>query len=215
MQRVVRIPLGYEINELGEKVLDLPDEPVPIIGRTQKLRTTRVRPDWKGKLGRRADQHVIQEKFCQVYATRGDLNGKECAIEAGYAHGSAARTACLLLKKPAIRERIQQIIASGVPCIVRLPLKQRQSLYANEFQMLFYTKMADLRAGLGSKYKEYLDERYNKQRFNRRERKEGHMTYRLHRRQATEYAMAICDAKYGQLSRKKKRWDKFTKKWVW
>ena len=215
MQHRVILPSRYIYGPNGERSIPLPDEPVPVLGRNEGF-TARTKITPKGAVrGRPANAKFLLEKFCQVYATRGDLNGKECAIEAGYALSSAAKAACGLLKKPAVQERIKEIIASGVPCVLRAPIRERQKLWVSEFIELRDKKYEELRKGLGEKYQEFLDFRYDKVQFNRRERREGHMTHRLHVRIATEYAIAVCNAKYGLLGRRKKQWDKYTQQWIW
>jgi hypothetical protein len=196
---------GYKLESIGEKVVPLPD--LFLLG---GCRDVNVR-----QRGRRVNSKYLQNRFCEVYAKRGDLSGKDCAVEAGYSPVSAANVASRLLKKAEVQRAVAAILESGVPCIVRLPLRVRRSLWANEFLRLRAERYNELRAALGETYREFLDERYNKAQFNRRQRKEGHMTHRLHTRIATEYAMDICNAKYGQLGRRKQKWDKYNQKWVW
>lgn len=216
MQHRVILPSRYIYGPNGERSIPLPDEPVPVLGRNEGFSpTVEVEVPKTYKTGRKANEKEVVEKFCQVYATRGNLNGKQCAIEAGYAPSNAAQAACGLLKKPAVQERIKEVIASGVPCVMRAPIRERQKLWVSSFIELRDRKYEELRKGLGEKYREFLDFRYDKVQFNRRERREGHMTHRLHARISTEYAIAVCNAKYGMLGRRKKQWDKYTQQWIW
>lgn len=52
---------------------------------------------------------AMQERFCQLYATRDDLTQTDCAREAGYAHASAAVAASDLVRQPRIQERVRDL----------------------------------------------------------------------------------------------------------
>lgn len=211
MQREVRTDVLHETGVNTEKILLLPDLPVPVSGNNSSesspLKKTKV-----VKLGRKLNEKELQEKFCYLYATRGDLSGKACAAEAGYA--APAMAASRLLKKEGVQLRIEEIKNSGVPCIVRLPKQERKKLYYEHFLRLYNEKRVELRKELGPIYREYLDFRHNTTRYTRSERREGWLAANLHDRDATQYAKAYCDAKFGKVREFKMKWDKYQQKWV-
>lgn len=167
------------------------------------------------KMGRPPNAKELQESFCIAYATRGDLSGRKCAIEAGYAPSSAAVTASNLLKKESIQARIKQIIESGeYNCIVRRSKHDRRKLYTQYYDQAYQWKYEEQKAALGYEVKRCLEERYNRT-MRWKERKEGHLTHRILHKQAVQFAMDYCNNLFGELNRKRPRYDKYVRKAVY
>lgn len=167
------------------------------------------------KRGRPVNQKELREAFCMIYATRGDLPAGRCAVEAGYAPSSASNTASGLLKVPEVQARISQIIESGeYNCVVRKPKKERTKLYSAYYEQAYHLKYRELREGLGHHVRYCLDERYNRT-IRWKDRKEGHLTHRIIHKQAVQFAMEYCNSLFGNLNRKKPRFNKYVRKDVY
>lgn len=167
------------------------------------------------KMGRPANAKELQEKFCIAYATRGDVPARQCAVMAGYSSGSAPVTATRLLKKPEIQARIKEIIDSGnYQCIVRRNKKERQKLYSQYYEQAYQWKYEEQKATLGYDVKRCLEERYNRT-LRWKERKEGHLTHRILHKQAAQFATEYCNGLFGELNRKRPRYDKYVQKYVY
>jgi phage terminase small subunit len=211
MQRRVILPLGYNRDENGDKFIPLPELILPEKERTKRLRKGElgvVKPACR-KMGRKLNEDELREKFCHLYATRGDLSAKDCVYMAGY---SSVNTAYRLLKDPAILARIEEIKGSGIPCIVRATLAERKKLYLEKFLRLYNEKKVELHKGLGAEYRIMQNRRKDKVGVTRREKKEGWTTEHLHHRDATEYAKAICDKEFGPvLLLEKTKFNKYRK----
>jgi phage terminase small subunit len=167
------------------------------------------------KLGRPLNAKILQEKFCILYATRGDLPAGRCAVEAGYAESSSTTTASKLLKRPEVQARIRQVLESGeYNCVVRKPKKARVKLYSEYYEQAYDWKYAEQKALLGHQVRHCLEERYNRT-MRWKDRKEGHLTHRILHKQAAQFATDYCNSLFGELNRKRPRYNKYVRKTIY
>lgn len=163
------------------------------------------------KQGRQTDEGLREKRFCFAYATRGDLSGKECAIEAGYSPKNAANVASAMLKRDRVKAEIERVLQSGVKCIVRANVRERAKLYSAHYDKIYREHFEQQLLELGSYYRDCVLNRRNAA-YPYRDRKEGNRNYNVMHKNSVQFAIAQCDAMFGPLNRKKPRFDRFTKK---
>lgn len=163
------------------------------------------------KPGRQVDAGLREKRFCFVYATRGDLTAKDCAIEAGYSPKNAANVASAMLKRDRVKAEIERVLQSGVTCILRAGVKERSKLYTAYYEVFYRQHFEKQLAELGSYYRDCVLNRRNEA-YSRKDRIEGNQNYNVMHKNSVQFAIAQCDAMFGPLNRKKPRFDRFTKK---
>lgn len=165
-------------------------------------------------MGRRLDEKLVQERFCRVYAERGDLPARKCAIEAGYSEASAAAVASRLLKKPAILERIEAIKQElGDNYIVRANKKRRELNYRYFFRKIYLEEYKRQLAELGWHERECVENRYLPS-LRWKFRKQGQTDHKALHRNAVRVATELCDKRFGPVNQRKPVFDKTTKTWT-
>lgn len=170
-----------------------------------------IRDYLERKPGRQTDEVLREKRFCFVYATRGDLSAKACAIEAGFSPKSAANVASAMLKRDRVKAEIERVLQSGVECIVRANVRERSKLYTTYYDRFYRQHFEKQLSELGSYYRDCVLNRRNAV-YSYKDRKEGNRNYNVMHKNSVQFAIAQCDAMFGPLNRKKPRFDRFTKK---
>ena len=166
------------------------------------------------KTGRKLDEKQLQERFCRLYAERGDLPARTCAIQAGYSEASAAVTASRLLKRPAILERIEAIKQElGDNYIVRANKKRRELNYRYFFRKIYLQEYKRQLAELGWHERNCVENR-NLPSLRWKFRKQGITDHKALHRNAVRVAQELCDKRFGPVNQRKPVFDKTTKTWT-
>lgn len=163
------------------------------------------------KRGRPADSKVKRERFAYLYALRGDLSGKQCAIDAGYAASSAASTATALLKEPDIQLRIKVLQETTPHYVVRKPKRVREKLYSEYYELLYRQMFDHLLSQMGWQEREFVMRRQDLT-LKKKWRVQANQDYNVIHKQCVKYANEYCTKMFGPVNRKKPRYDKMTKK---
>jgi hypothetical protein len=116
------------------------------------------------------------------------------------------------LKRPRIQEAIEALKQElgEHNYVVRLPKKEREKLFSQYYEVWYREEFERRLADMGPEFRANVLNRRN-YRLDRKRRQLGNIDYNFIHDKCVAYAMARCTRAFGDVNRKKKRYDKFRK----